>query len=510
MTESAMEHDAIVPIAVLGAGFGGLASALSLASRGHEVHVFDQKDGPGGKAYQFFLGPYRFDAGPSLFTMRDYFERLFAESGVCFQDYVETVELDPITRYVFADGSHMNSRPKDGFLDEVSRLAPEQRTAMSDYLEYSRRLLEISEAMFLRSPLSQWRKGGFVSALKNLMKLGRMDVLRSMHKANASYVQDPRLVQLLDRFATYNGSNPYKAPAALNCIAWVEHGRPVYGLRQGIAAIPQAIERRARELGTRFHYGAKVASLVPPKRQGALFHIGFQDGSRIRARKVVSNIDVSQLYEHVLHERHRPAARRYRRLKPSSSAVVFFWGISGQFDKLLLHNIYFSGDYRREFRQIHNHGRLPEDPTIYLNISSKCTAEDAPEGCESWFVMVNAPAHQPGRDWTREVADVRKRVIHRLESDLQIDGGLERLIVEQRILTPADIERETGSYRGSLYGISSNSRSAAFLRHPNRSPYHPGLYHCGGSCHPGGGMPLALSSGIIAADLLIEDEISTK
>lgn len=520
-----------IDTAVIGAGFAGLAAAMDLKSAGLDVEVFEKREEPGGKAYSFTLGEYRFDAGPSLFTLASYFEDLFRHSGADFREYVNIIPLDPITKYFFADGSRMNSRPMPGFLDEVEALAPADTAGMEKYMAHVRRIYEISEDLFLRNPLSHWKKGGPVKAVKNLALLTGIDVFRTMHQANASFVKDRRLVQLLNRFATYNGSSPYKAPAALNCIAWVEHGKECYALRDGIASIPKAMERRLKEMGGSIHYSSELTGIenAPGNlrsddsrdekfrsddsrtgkfhsnslRAGGPYILNFADGSRISAHRIVSDVDVLHWYEDIVRTPDLKSARRYRREPSSSSAVVFFWGVEHSFDRLGLHNIFFSGDYKQEFDEIHAKSKLPEDPTVYVNIGSKFTPEDAPPGGENWFVMVNAPYHTQGREWQAEVHQLKQRVLGRLSRELGKD--IASLIQEERILTPDIIEKETGSYRGSLYGISSNTMTAAFRRHPNRSPYFPGMYHCGGSVHPGGGMPLAVSSGRIAARLLLDD-----
>ncbi|AHC15526.1 phytoene desaturase family protein [Salinispira pacifica] len=498
-----MQH---IDTAVIGAGFAGLAAAMDIKAGGRDVMIFDKRSEPGGKAYSFQLGAYRFDAGPSLFTLASYFDDLFRRSGADFRDYVNIIPLDPITRYFFPDGSRMNSRPMPGFLEETERIAPSDLQGMREYMSHVKRIYHISENLFLRNPLNHWRKGGPLQAVKNLTRLTGIDVFRTMHRANSSFVKDPRLVQLLDRFATYNGSNPYKAPAALNCIAWVEHGMDCYALRDGIASIPKAMERRLGEMGAEFSYSAELTGVDNSQgdlRRGGPYVLSFADGSRVTADRIVSDVDILHWYEDILAMPGLKAAKRYRREPSSSSAVVFFWGVKHNFEELGLHNIFFSSDYEREFDEIHAQGRLPEDPTVYVNIGSKFTPEDAPAGGENWFVMVNAPYHTSGRDWERDAAELKGRVISRLSRDLGKD--ISPLIREERILTPDRIQEETGSYRGSLYGISSNTMTAAFRRHPNVSPYFPGMYHCGGSVHPGGGMPLAVSSGRIAASLLLAD-----
>ena len=475
-------------VTVIGAGIGGLAAALYCAASGARVTVFDKLDQAGGKAYSFKLGAYRFDAGPSLLTLLPYFEKLFEYSGAQLSDYLKLIRLDPITRYFFSDGSRLDSRPLPQFSDELATFAPADHSGMKHYFEYARQLYETSEDMFLKNPLNHWRQEGLRKSLGNLLLLSKMDVFRTMHQANKGFVTDARLLQFLNRFATYNGSNPYKAPGTLNAIGWVEHGMPVYASVGGIVQIPLALERRCREKAVTFHYNQELSGFSP---KGKGFELEFRDGNKILAENLISDIDIQNWYELVKVKN----AGKYRRGTPSSSAVVFFWGMADSFPELGLHNIFFSENYEKEFHEIHEKQILPSDPTIYVNISSRVTEQDAPAGKENWFVMVNAPFHRSGFHWDTE--SLRKRIIAKLST--RLGRKLSRLIEEERILSPDLIEEETGSYRGSLYGMSSNTMTAAFRRHPNTSPYFKRLYHCGGSVHPGGGMPLALNSGIIAA-----------
>jgi phytoene dehydrogenase-like protein len=188
-------------------------------------------------------------------------------------------------------------------------------------------------------------------------------------------------------------------------------------------------------------------------------------------------------------------------LEPSSSALVFYWGLNRTFSQLDVHNIFFSSDYRREFDQIFSYQECPQEPTVYVNITSKVDQRDAPPQGENWFVMINVPPHQE-QDWRAVAADIRPVILKRIEAVL---GSVEPHIVAEAVLSPLDIEN-TGSAFGSLYGLSSNSPLSAFYRHPNRSRRFRGLYFCGGSAHPGGGMPLAVLSGKIAADLVRRHE----
>jgi phytoene dehydrogenase-like protein len=183
----------------------------------------------------------------------------------------------------------------------------------------------------------------------------------------------------------------------------------------------------------------------------------------------------------------------------SSSALIFYWGIKKKFEQLGLHNIFWSEDYQKEFSLLFEEKEIIDDPTVYVNITSKFEKGDAPEGCENWFVMVNAP-HVAGQDWEEIEKHTRKNVISKLSRMLGTD--VESLIETEKVLTPPTIQSQTSSYLGSLYGTSSNDRMAAFFRHPNFSPKIKNLYFCGGSVHPGGGIPLCLLSGKIVGDLL--------
>jgi len=505
--------------AVIGAGLAGLSCALRLAHAGWRVDLYDQRRRPGGKAYQMAADGFRFDTGPSLFTMPQVFGQLFDEVGERMADHLRLVPLAPLCTYFFADGTRLESS------DDARRFGAEIEGATGDtseslerYLRHCKRIYDVAADLFLWKSLREPSTYLSGSVLRALPRLWRLDALRTMDEANRSFFRDPRVVQLFNRYATYNGSSPFRVPATLAIIPHVEYGFGGYAVQGGIYAIPSALARLAAARGVRFFQGTRVSGVSRESDgRGGGAHIrgagrrgcGRRERGRVRgivvdgeARPydvVVSNADLLRTYEDLLDEREDRWPRRYRRLEPSSSGLVFLWGMRGGFPELGVHNIIFSADYRREFDDIFSSKTCPEEPTVYVNITSRVDAEDAPAGCENWFVLVNAPA-LAGQDWAGEVARTRSAVLRRLEGVM--GRPVARAVVLERVLTPEDIERDTGSSGGSLYGISSNTRLAAFLRHPNRVRRIPGLYFCGGSVHPGGGMPLAVLSGKIASDLV--------
>jgi phytoene desaturase len=315
-------------------------------------------------------------------------------------------------------------------------------------------------------------------------------------------VRSPHVRQLLGRFATYVGASPYRAPATLNVIAHVELNQGVWYPEGGVYRIAQALARLAGELGVEIRTGCRVSAIETLG--GRVHGVTLEDGVYVPAAAVVANLDVAIIYEKLLPNTSVSQRRVYQliRAEPSCSGFVMLLGMRGTHPELAHHNIFFSSDYPREFEDIFQRGVPPEQPTIYVAITSKTTLQDAPPGCENWFVLVNAPALGPGWDWHKECAAYRTRVLAQLANrGFDVRGRIEY----EKILTPMDLERTTGARRGALYGASSNSHWAAFRRSHNRAPDVRGLYFAGGTTHPGGGVPMVMLSGKVASQLVLED-----
>lgn len=490
---------------VIGAGLGGLSAAIRLAARGWQVAVYDGSDYVGGKAGTMTRDGYRFDTGPSLVTMPGVFEDLFRVAGRDLADYVTLIPLPEVCRYFYPDGVSLSAwADEERFARELHERAGENPANLKRFLDYSSRIYSIAADMFLNRSLheaSSYVRFGF---LASLFRLPGIDPLRTMAQSVERHFETPHARQLFERYATYNGSDPFQTPATLNIIPHVEYRGGAYAVEGGIHAIPRALEQLARELGVHIHRGERVEQITwrQDKRRRRVTGVSV-NGAHVPAQAVVCNADVTIAYRDLLSEPDAPELLRYESLEPSSSALVFYWGVGRECPELSHHNIFFSRDYRSEFRQIFEEGVCPDDPTVYVNITSKSSPADAPDQGENWFVLVNAP-YDNGQDWSAEAERVRKTALATISSRIGVD--VEKHIETEAVMTPADIAERTSSYRGSLYGISSNSRTAAFLRHPNRSKRYHGLYFCGGSCHPGGGMPLVVSGGRIVSDLILHHE----
>jgi phytoene desaturase len=322
-----------------------------------------------------------------------------------------------------------------------------------------------------------------------------------MNRANTSFFNNPKLIQLFNRYGTYNGSNPYRAPATLNVIPQLEMLDGAYLPQQGMYSITQTLLAEAEALGVTFHYNAPVESINCEAKSSFLSPKSRIKGITVHQKNldfdaVVANVDAKRVYNTLLQ---KPIPQKIAKAENSSSALIFYWGISREFPELDVHNIFFSEHYEREFDHLFGTKDLDDDPTVYINITSKHCKDDAPAGKENWFVMINAPANY-GQNWEDLRAFARKNILKKLSQHLGCD--IESLIEEEDYLDPVRIEERTGSNRGSLYGSSSNHRMSAFFRQSNFSSSIQGLYFCGGSVHPGGGIPLCIQSANIVSKCL--------
>jgi len=484
-------------IGIIGAGIAGLATAVRLAARGHEVEVFEANAYPGGKLSQFKLQGYRFDAGPSLFTMPQYVEELFELAGEHPQDHFEYQRLPVVCHYFWEDGTRLQAHgDREAFGREVEEKLGVPASRIQDALSDSERKYELTGRIFLEKSLHRLQTWTNLKVAKAMLAVPGLDLFTSMNRVNKRHLQHPKLVQLFNRFATYNGSNPYKAPGLLSIIPHFEHQIGAFFPKGGMNAITQSIYELARRQGVRFHFEQPVERI---QIKGGSAH-GIEVGGKVLPfDRLVSNMDVFFTYKRLLPD--QPHPKRTLRQQKSTSALIFYWGVGQSFPELGLHNILFSENYRREFDDL-DRGKIYDDPTVYINITKKYEPGDAPDGKENWFTMINVP-YDDGQDWDRLIEWARERVKDKIKRTLGLD--ISPYIECEDILDPRTIQSRTASHLGSLYGTSSNNRTAAFMRHANFSSRIKNLYFCGGSVHPGGGIPLCMLSAKIVDELLQED-----
>ncbi len=497
-------------VVVIGAGPGGLSAAARLGAQGHEVTVLEQAGQVGGKLGRFSRDGFSFDTGPSLLTLPAVYRDLFRKTGAPLEQCLDLVPVDPAFHYRFPDGVELDlpnasrARTRRALDTTLGGSAGAQWSAL---LDHGGRIWDATRGPFLESPLD-----GAGTLLRQTRRVGDLVTIapwRSLRGLGRRHLEDPRLGMLLDRYATYTGSDPRRAPAALATVPYVEQTFGAWYVRGGLGRLADALHERVLDVGGTVRLGADVTGIR--LEGGRVGGVTVADQPDLVADVVVANSDATHLYHDLLPG---PAGRAGRkslaRCTPSLSGFVLLLALRGRTPGLRHHTVLFPDDYDDEFDSVFGTGphagrtRPAPDPTVYLS------APDDPalrpdEDHESWFVLVNAPRHAPGQagsgvDWdasglASSYADRILDVMARRGMDVR-----DRLIWRE-IRTPADLARATRSVGGSIYGTSSNGARSAFLRPRNRSEV-PGLFLVGGSAHPGGGLPLVGMSAAIVADLI--------
>jgi phytoene desaturase len=480
---------------VIGSGIAGLATALRLRKKGFSVEIFEKNNYVGGKLTAFEQEGFRFDAGPSLFTLPKQVDELFELFGENPRTHFNYMKLDIACNYFWKDGTQLTASGNvDEFAKNVEKTLQTPASFVKRYLKKSAFVYNTVAPVFLHMSLHKWTNFINLKTLKGVILMPFLGIFSKLNSHNQQQFSNPKLVQLFNRYATYNGSNPYQAPAVLQSIPHLEFNIGAYLPENGMHDITVSLEALAKRQGIVFQLKANVSKIEINQNKA----VGIWVNNILKpADIIVSNADVFPTYRNLLPEIKAP--EKVMNQPRSSSALIFYWGINKEFAQLDVHNIFFSDDYKEEFNCIFEKQIVSKDPTIYINITSKKVVNDAPKGCENWFVMINVPGNT-GQDWEEIIRNSRRNIIDKLNSILKED--ISTLILNESILDPRTIESKTSSYQGSLYGSSSNNRNAAFQRQANFSSKLKGLYFCGGSVHPGGGIPLCLQSARIVADLI--------
>ena len=482
-------------VAVIGAGIGGLATAIRAAAGGRQVSLFEAAPEVGGKLRELHLDGYRFDLGPSLFTWPELLVDTLNQAGGRAARFAFR-KLDRSCHYFWPDGTRFTAwSDPEALSSEIGRAFDVDPGPTMAHLQCSAEGFEATRGLFLEQSLHEpasWQPSVAGGHLRKAWKGRRsLPLTRTLDQWNARAGHD-KLRQLFNRYATYNGSDPYRAPAMLHVIPHLEFGMGTFAPEGGMHAIVEALDRTARNLGVRIHLNTPVDRILT--KGSKVCGIRTDAGQEHPADVVVSGADVTPTYRRMLPDHRAP--ERILSAESSTSGVIFYWGVRHPAPDLHLHNILWAEDYRAEFDALFRDRTIAEDPTVYINIGSRTTPEDAPEGCGNWFVMVNAPA-----GWKTEgLESLRMRVmakVHRM-TGIDVAAHLEC----EHVLTPDDIASRTGSHQGALYGPASNKPTSAFLRHRNRDRRIRGLYFVGGSVHPGGGIPLCLLGARITHELM--------
>ena len=491
-------------ISIIGAGIGGMSTAARLAKNGHDVTIYENSDRSGGKCRTEWFGDYAFDTGPSLLTLPAVYRDLFLKTGKRLEHVLDVQPVDPAFNYQFADGKSVIfpnlSNPKT-YIEIEKSFGINASKSWKKLIDRSERMWEVSREPFIESELrSFWP----LLKRRNLIKqIREISPLTSLRKLSNELDLDPHLKMIVDRYATYTGSDPRSAPAVLLTIAFVESTFGAWHVKGGLGQLSVALEQRCLDLGVKFEFSTLVTEILVTN--GRVIGIKTGDGQSITSDLVVSNSDAEYTYNKLIKREVSEAKSERRKLKVATKSLAGFsllLGLDNTKSKkidLSHHNVYFPENYDAEFDEIFTKKIPVSDPTIYI-----CAPKDESmvkgKGKEAWFVLVNAPRHDPenGWNWNSGGDEYAEKIIKKLDQlGLNVSSRLDFM----KFRTPADLENYALAPGGSIYGTSSNSAVSAFLRARNRSKIL-GLFCVGGSAHPGGGLPLVGISAEIVANAI--------
>ena len=532
MTE--LRYDRSMPkphVIIIGAGVGGLSAAIRLAARGARgarVTLLEKQPQVGGKLNRWVAPhpdrpndrPFTFDTGPSLLTLPFVFQDLFAAAGADVRDYLTIEKLDPVSRFVWADGKSISLRSDEAAMrDEIARFAPQDARGWDLFLDRGRHIWELAGEFFLMHAPEQIlhrSDARAIDGLKMAMIPFRIGMLQKFSRAVDRHIRDPRLREVLYQYATYSGASPFLAPATLTVIPYCELHFGGWYIRGGMYALATALERLARKLGVNIQTNTEVTKIVTSQsatlRRSRWSTRELQASSvetnagRIACDAIICNADVVWAYQHLIDAPDRPKMpdTKLKTIEPGGSGLVLLLGVDGTYPQFAHHTKFMPADYRSDLRAMFETKTIPDDPCIYVCASTRSDPTQAPEGCENLFVLCSAPPLDGTLDWSIEGPRYEKQIIDTLEHRFGLTNLSKRIVVRKRI-TPADLAANYNAHRGSIYGISSNGLKAAFLRPPNRDKAIRNLFFAGGATHPGGGLPLVALSGKIASELCAEN-----
>ncbi len=482
---------------VIGAGLGGLATAARLAHAGYQVTLLERHNGPGGRAGLWESEGFRFDTGPSLVLMVEYWQQLFRDVGRRFEDYVSLVQLDPNYRIHYPDGSTLEITSRlNTLLENAERIEPGVAGGLLRFLGRSGEMYRKGLAFIDRN----MHEPGSMFSLEHASMLLGSGALRGLRSMVGKHVRDERLRDALTFQSLYLGLSPYESMAIYSLLPYTEIAGGLYYPMGGIHRLAASLAQLAGELGAHIRYRARVARIEQTGRK--VTGVLLEDGSRVPADIVISNADLPYTYAMLLGEPHA----RVDRLEFSCSVVLMYLGVSRRYSRLLHHNLAVPPEMRGACEDIFRHHRMPAEPPFYVCAPSRTDASVAPPGCENLFVLVLAPSQDPARpiNWAVEGPRVEAQMLERLEA-FGLDG-LRRHIVTRRLFTPDDFARDFGNTRGEAFGLSHSLRQIGYLRPHNRHARLSNLYFVGQSTHPGCGLPMVLISARCVAERVLEEQ----
>jgi phytoene desaturase len=482
---------------IIGAGFGGLASALRTVARGHRVTVVDRLPGPGGRGREFISqrGELRFkyDAGPTVLTAPILFEELFELLGEKLSDHVELLAVKPWYQMRFSDGSQLDyGGTTEQIQAEIARFSQADAYAYPAFLAYSKKLFdkgyeELGSQAFL----------GAMSMLKALPSMMALRADRSVYAATTRYFKDERIRRAFSIQPLLVGGNPFDTTSIYSLIHYLERKWGVWFPKGGMARLVEALVALGQRHGVEFKWNAEVAEITV--QDGQVSGVRLNDGEHLAASAVVSNADAGHTLAKILPSKYsQPKAVTSKQY--SMGLFVWYFSTNRQYLEVPHHTILFGQTYKEVLHKIFESQELSDDLSIYLHRPSATDQHYAPQGHDSFYALVPVPNLASGIDWQSQAAPFKALLQNTLSE--RILPGLSSCIVDESIITPTYFETELRAPLGSGFSITPKLTQSAGFRFPNRSPQFPNLYFVGAGTHPGAGVPGVVTSAKVVERLM--------
>ena len=482
---------------VVGAGFGGLATALRLAARGIKTTVVDRLAGPGGRAVEFVHNQashqFRYDAGPTVLTAPILFEELFALFGERLADHVDLLPVTPWYQMRFADGSQFNyGGTTEQIQAEIARFSVSDAKAYPAYLAHSEKLFEKGYEELGTQAFLGW--GSMLKALPAMMRL-RAD--RSVYDVTAKFFKDDRIRRAFSIQPLLVGGNPFDTTSIYSLIHYLERKWGVWFVRGGMARLVDELVALGQRHGITYLWNADVSAIDVENGRASGLHL--KDGTKLLANTVVCNADPGYVLSQLLPLPHRKPKITQRK-QYSMGLFVWYFSTNRQYPEVPHHTILFGKTYREVLHKIFDSHQLPDDLSIYLHRPGATDPACAPEGHDSFYALVPVPNLSADIDWASVAATFKAS----LQADLEerILSELSRHIVDESHVTPQYFSQELKSPWGSGFSITPTLMQSAGFRFPNRSSGIPNLYFCGAGTHPGAGVPGVVTSAKVVERLM--------
>lgn len=485
-------------IIVIGSGFGGLASSIRLAARGHDVEIYEKLDKPGGRAYVYDINGFKFDAGPTVITAPFLFAELFKLAGKNMDDYFRLVPLNPFYRIFNHEGRYFDYNDDTDFtLSQIDKWNPNDKDGYIKFIKttkaiFQKGFIELGDKPFLK----------FTDMLKVAPALIKLQSYKNVYSYVSRFIKDDFLRQCFSFHPLLVGGNPFDTTSIYALIHYMERQWGIHYAIGGTGSVVRGLAKLFEELGGKIHLNSEIKEITAEKRK--VTGVKLANGAVFKADAIVSNGDVAFTYMNMIDKKYRRkfTDRKIKSMKYSMSLFVIYFGTKKKYNdtKLVHHNIILGKRYRGLLDDIFTKKQLAEDFSLYLHMPTYTDNSVAPNGCSAFYVLSPVPHLGSGIDWRKQAKPYRDKIMSFLEQNYLPD--LQSNIIAEHWIDPLYFRDKLNSYLGSAFSVQPVLTQSAWFRPHNRSEDFDNLYFAGAGTHPGAGLPGVLSSAKIVDNLI--------